>query len=307
MGIEFDAASNSGHGADTSHTHAHSTGSGAFRHIQVNFSMAEAHSISGTPTYGGENLVFVGTDINTTAGGIRTYLYHLVDPKSGANNVYVEFTGGVVNVINVVTRTGVDPNNPLGTPATADGAGGAPTINVTSGEGELVIDSVGAVQDDPGTLNVGANQTLRVRQATTGSYNVTCGISDELGQASVTMSWTATSGNPLGWAIVAVPLTPYVSERDRLIKYFANTFDPPRRLIDNQGRDVPRSLLKTDEYFRNEGPFVITARKPASLLQEKSVGYIETVSFQEGRDVSIETVTETMLESLFRRLGGSAA
>ncbi len=71
--------------------------------------------------------------------------------------------------------------------------------------------------------------------------------------------------------------------------------------------DVPRSLLKTDEYFRNEGPFVITARKPASLLQEKSVGYIETVSFQEGRDVSIETVTETMLESLFRRLGGSAA
>lgn len=306
MGIEFDAAAQTSYLFGNGSTFAHTTGSGAYRHAQVGIVCGETATVSGTPTYDGVNLVAIDNILHSGGGGIRVYLYHLVDPNAGAGNVVYALSGNTTHGAFIVTRTGVDPNNPLGTAVKASGADATPTDNVTSGEGELVVDAVGFATGTSRTITVGAGQTQRANQSSGPGSSAGFGGSEEAGASSVTMSWTISAAAD-AWGIVAVPLKPYVSERDRLVKYFANTFDPRRRIIDNQGRDVPRSLLKTDEYFRNEGPFLITARKPASLIQEKSVGYIETVGFREGRDVSIETVTETMLESLFRRLGGSAA
>lgn len=305
MGIEFDAISNSGLSFGSSKLLAHTTGSGSFRHLQVNFYMAENASILGIPTYGGVNLVFVGMDINTTAGGIRVYLYHLVDPPSGANNISVVYTGNVTNGILACSRAGIDPNNPLGTMVKADGAGGALTVNASSGEGELVIDSAGAVQDDPGTLNEGALQTRRVRQATTQSFGISGGISDEPGQASVTMSWAATSGNPLGWAIVAVPLKPKISELERAVKYFHNVYDPSRAILDNAGRDIPVDQIKGDNYLRTLGILLPTAKVYSDLIENPEVGYIEVVKTDETKNTArIKAGKESLLETFLSRLAG---
>jgi len=267
--------------------------------------MAENASISGTPTYGGVNLVFVGTDINTTAGGIRTYLYHLVDPKSGANNIVVSYTGNVVNGVLAVSRTGVDPNNPIGTMVSADSSGGALTVGASSGDGELVIDSAGAVQDNPGTLNVGALQTMRVRQGTTASFNISGGISDEPGQASVTMSWTATSSNPLGWAIVAVPLKPKVGGLERAVKYFHNVWDPSRAILDNAGINVPVDQIQGDNYLRTLGVLIPTAKVYSDLVENPEVGYIESIKKDDAQNIArIKAGKESLLETFLSRLAG---
>ena len=308
MGIEFDAVTTAGLLFGTGRTFAHSTGSGAYRHAQVCIYMHDNAVISGTPTYGGINLALIDMDVNTNANGARAYLYHLVDPLNGSNNLIYALSGNAVNGAAIITRTGIDPNNPLGTSAKADGNTSTPaTVDVTSGEGELVVDSCAAAQDDPGTLTVGAGQTTRSLHATTASFGFSFAASEELGDASVTMSHQQTSGNPLAWAIVAVPLKPYISPRDRLIKYWASTLDPKGRIFDNTGRVIPASLVEYDNWLRNEGPYFMTPKKHTSLIEADSIGYLEAIKFVERGQTQFITETETLLESLFRRLGARGA
>lgn len=308
MSIEFDAVTPAGIAFGTGRTFAHSTGSGAYRHAQVCIYMHDNAVISGTPTYGGINLSLIDMALNTNVDGARAYLYHLVDPLNGSNNLIYALSGNTVNGAAIITRTGVDPNNPLGTSAKADGNTSTPaTVNVSSGEGELVVDSCAAAQDNPGTLTVGALQTSRALHATSASYGFSYAASDEPGDASVTMSHQQTSGNPLAWAIVAVPLKPFISARDRLIKYWASTLDPKGRIFDNKGRVIPASLVEYDNWLRNEGPYFMTPKKHTSLIEADPIGYLEAIKFNEDGRTQFITETETLLESLFRRLGARGA
>lgn len=308
MSIGFDASSSSSgseiYGTTTTFAHTvASSGVGKILIVGTSCKYTTGRWVSGI-TYGGDALA-KKTRYAWFGGTQYLELWYLVNPPTGANNVIVTYNGNVNDVCVSASYTGVDPTSPFGTLTNAGGTGTALAApSVTSELGQLVIDIATVERAAAPTVTAGAGQTERVKKYETTSL-LWAGISEEAGAASVDMTWG--QGDSRGWAILAVPLKPYATERDRAVKYTANTFDPNRRIIDNQGRDVPRGLIKTDEYFRNEGPFLITSHKPASLIQEKSVGYIETTSLKEGQDVSIETVTETMLESLFRRLGGSAA
>ena len=130
-------------------------------------------------------------------------------------------------------------------------------------------------------------------------------MSEEAGDATVTMSWTSSASR--AWTIVVVPLRPYVAGRDRLIKYWASTLDPKGRIFDNTGRVVLPSLVEYDNWMRNEGPYFMTPKKHTSLIEADPIGYLEAIKFNESGRTQFITETETLLESLFRRLGARGA
>lgn len=100
--------------------------------------------------------------------------------------------------VGILTYNGVHQTVSVGTAVTASGNSATPSVVATSAAGELVVDSV-TLGGNSGAPHV--SQTQRWLQATsTGG-----GMSEEAGAASVTMSWSQTSGR---WTIAAVPLKP---------------------------------------------------------------------------------------------------
>jgi len=306
MGIEFDAASTYGLLFDSGRTVGFSIGTGPFRHLQVNIHMHDNVGVSGIPTYGGIDLIFVGMDINFNVNGARTYMYELVDPPSGANNLIYVLSGNGVNGAACISRTGVDPNNPLGTMVSANGATSTPaTVDVASGEGELVIDSCSACQGNPGSLMVGALQTPRSLHNTTASFGFSFAGSEESGKPLVTMSHLQTSSTPLAWAIVAVPLKPKVAGFERAVKYFHNVLDPTRAILDNAGREIPVDQIKGDDYLRTLGILLPTAKVYSDLIRNPEVGYIESVKVSETEgSARIKAGKESLLETFLSRIAG---
>lgn len=299
MGIEFDAASTSQSFADFREW-AHPIGSGAFRIILA----GGATNALGptTATYDGAAMDLIATFNNP--GGAQCRMWYLLDPPAGAANVRINFGGNGSLTCGAVSYEGVDPNNPIGTPATAQADSTAPSVAVTSGEGELVVDFMG-FRAGSTNMTAGAGQTERVDNNSAAGDNTGAGMSEEAGDSSVTMSWTL--NNSGGWAICGVPLKPFISERDRLIKYWASTLDPKGRIFDNTGRVIPASLVEYDNWFRNEGPYFFTPRKHTSLVEADPIGYLEAIKFNEDGRTQFITETETLLESLFRRLGARGA
>jgi hypothetical protein len=160
---------------------------------------------------GGASLTQVGSTVNV-GSFVKVSLWRLVNPASGSNTVHVTWGSAQdERALVAAAYTGVDQTTPLGTPATATGTNTTPTVNVSSAAGELVVDSVGFLDQGGNnrTLAVGASQTSRaeVEGANLGFEGL--GISDEAGTATVTMSWT-TSGNVDNWGIIGVALKPSV-------------------------------------------------------------------------------------------------
>ena len=200
MAIAFDAASSSGGAAVTSVTWSHTT-SGANRAliVGVSFWNGSTQSISGV-TYAGTAMTNVGgaTDLSND----RAQQWALSNPTTGANNVVVSFSAAVDAVCGAVSFTGAHQTTAslTGTQATATGTSTAPSVNVTSATGEIVIDTLAQFAQ---TDTVGAGQTQR--------WNATFGSEDgagstEAGAATVTMSWTL--GASADWALVGVGVKP---------------------------------------------------------------------------------------------------
>jgi hypothetical protein len=234
----------------------------------------------------------------------RQALYYLVNPPTGAVTVAVTMSAAGELVVTALSYVGVDPSNPFGTILkTATNSGSSLSVNLTSQINGLCVDFF-SCKNVNAAMTPGAGQTVRanIQSNDTASSNMHRDeSSEEAGAASVSMSWTFTAARAAG--LIGVPLLPLISERPRLVKNFANTYDPKRRVIDNQGRTVRPGLLKAGEWFRNEGPFLIKANKANSLIEIPSVGFIESVKEDERSQVN----KETMFQTLMRRLGGRAA
>ena len=310
MPITFDAKANAigGPGASTVLNWAH-TCSGIHRYLIVGTAwFIAAHDCTGV-TYDGVAMTKVGTSLvhNTDdADSVMTFWY-LRNPALGANTVVATWAADFPSKIGISASF----NGCLDAAPRDTGEQYFASTNDLS----VVIDSFGAdmtvsfacFDATPDNWGVWTNSGTEI-------YQVVNDQGDDLYDLKAAMSYEPGVTQPHHYrtvaeegAIQALSIQPLIVGRDRLVKYHTNTFDPRRRIIDSHGKDVPRELMKTGEYLRNEGPFLISAAKPASLTEEKSVGYIESLSVREGKGESIETVTETMMESLFRRLGGRAA
>ena len=165
-----------------------------------------AAAVSGV-TY---NAVAMTQYATVTLGGTQKLdIWRLIAPATGANDVIVTMAGLSPFSVGISSYNGVDQTTPLGTSANATGAGGDPTVDVSSAAGELVIDYF--CEDDGNTtiptMTAGAGQTARAN-FTTGvvGFSRNVSSSEEAGAATVTMSWSDTAGN--SWITIGGPLKP---------------------------------------------------------------------------------------------------
>ena len=199
MAVAFDAASSGSVGSSASLTFAHTcTGTNLALIVDVTYYHTAARSVSGV-TYAGVAMTSIG-GITRTGFNMRTEQWKLSAPANGANNVVITMDGTTSEIqAGAISATGAHQTTAslTGTQATAQGNSTTPSVAVTSATNEMVVDSV--VADGPGSFTAGTGQTSR--------WSLPTGIggagSTEAGAASVTMSWTITSGE---WAICGVSI-----------------------------------------------------------------------------------------------------
>lgn len=310
MDIFFDAASsaNSGPGVIGSITWAHTvTAAGTGRLLTVGVSIrTDAGQIVTGITYAGIALTKLEDHI-TAPPFVRIELWYLKSPSTGANNIVVTLSAAARFCAGGISFTEVDQVDTFGTVAEATGLSMLATVDVVSSTEQLVVDVCGVYNTDVSPLAVGALQTQRYHDesqaAVTGNDSIVAG-STEPGAGAVTMSWSWLVRNR-EWAIIAVPIKPASPLRSRLTKYHTNSNDPKKRILDVIGRSVPPEQTEVGTWIRSEGPYSITPKKHASLIEEPSIAFIESLHYgTRGDRLSIESVSETQLESLFARLGG---
>jgi hypothetical protein len=202
MAIAFDAASSDRTDGATSLTFSH-TCTGSDRLLIVALCVQSGAS-SPTATYNGTSMTLVDS---ITSTWVHTYMFRLIAPTTGANNVALSWTGSDAAIGLATSYTGVDQTTPLGTSATASGTSTAVTVDVSSASGELVVDAVAYDQNCGGqTITVGASQTERLNILTVSACGITAGMSTESGAGATTMSWTGSDSQ--NWTTVGVPLKP---------------------------------------------------------------------------------------------------
>jgi hypothetical protein len=144
-----------------------------------------------TATYNGVAMTLVGS-INDAFSGVEVAQYKLSNPASGTHDIVITFvpnlgaevSAGAVSFTNAHQTTA----NLTGTQATGSGTSSDPSVNVSSGVNEIVVDVIfwsSATQ----TVSAGAGQTQRWNHIV--GSNGGAG-STEAGAATVTMSWTPT-------------------------------------------------------------------------------------------------------------------
>jgi hypothetical protein len=196
-------------------TFSHTVGAGGANRILVvgvNIFSTGTLTVS-SMTYAGQSMTFLA-GVNNPGARIRSEMWYIIAPATGANNIAITFSASVRAVAGGMSYTGVHQAAPFGTAATASSDGSTTaSVVVSSAAGELVVDTVGNRENTSETqsLTVGAGQTQRYngvsRTGTISNSNVVGAGSEEAGAASVTMSWAAGPSSQ-DWAIVAAPLKP---------------------------------------------------------------------------------------------------
>ena len=194
MAIAFDVSSKSSGSSISSITWAH-TCSGSDRVLIV--FVGKLESAISSVTYNDVALTklweYDGTANDFTA-------WYLIAPATGEHDVVVTFGSSQTNVVVAATSyTGVNQSTPFGTVASTEGYSAAPSVNVSSATGELVVDACFTAS----TMTVDESQTERFNS---NYFAGRLAGSSEAGAATVTMSWTR--GTTGWWAIAGVSLKP---------------------------------------------------------------------------------------------------
>lgn len=199
-----DSSSTLTNGTTLSWSHAVGNGSKRLLMVGVTVNSKNVYSIT-SATYAGQDLTLVGSR-DDGANKVQVYLYQLLAPPVGTNNV--SFTISAANRMagGAVSFNGVSQADPLGTFASGGGSGSTASVNVFSATNEVVFDIMGSTGDAT-SITTGPNQVLRWNRNTgTSSSDAIGGSSTKTGSNTVAMTW-AMGGNK-AWAIGAVPLRP---------------------------------------------------------------------------------------------------
>jgi hypothetical protein len=140
-------------------------------------------------------------DINVQSGMCNSGHYYKA-PGTGTASVAVTFSGTADECCaHAVALNGVDQTTTIGTPNTANSAGGSPaTITLGSpASTSWVWDNTYVAGS---AIAVGADQDMRAEQENIGGF-ASGGVSTQLGSAGGTMSWSITGGDGR-WTIGAV-------------------------------------------------------------------------------------------------------
>jgi len=195
------------------------TVSGTDRLLVVAISQGNVNSPVATITYGGTPLTALGTE---SAGPPRIEMWRLLAPLVGTANVVVTFSGTPSDgaVVGVMNLTNVNQTTPFG-PFVSNAGNGTASVDVTSAEGELVIDLI--AKDNAVAPAVGSGQTERWNNAFSNSaYGA---LSTRPGAKTVTMAWWSADD----WAIGAVSVKPLDPESTNYADKTANNFIKAQR------------------------------------------------------------------------------
>ena len=205
----------------TSISWSHTAGTGNNRLLLV---AVGVHVATGAPTtvssitYGGVSLTQVTTGLYSTIDPqVRTYVFRLVNPASGANTVQITFAAATLAVAGAVTYAGVDQTTPIQASNTATGSGDAPSVSVTvTGSGRWLFGHFGGDDDKAWSITgEGTGQTNRWAQE--GQLYKGRGSDKPVSSGSQSMSWTIQNGkhaNYVASALVINPATPAVGHMD---------------------------------------------------------------------------------------------
>ncbi len=206
MEIALDSVNAGGTGTGTSLTYSHTcTGSNLILFVAISVLTVGVDDLT-TVTYNSVAMTQVGKK-NTNAGGDNrwVYLYYLVNPSTGANNIVISSTSSTQTTSNAVSYTG----------AKQTGVPDASATNSTTGSTSLtgtvtsIADNcwtVGAIRGSGGALSASGGTTIR---GTISSFNKICDSNGAITPAgSTSLGYTCTSGDN---AIVIASFAPYVA------------------------------------------------------------------------------------------------
>ena len=221
--ITVDATSQGGSASASSLTIPHTTGTGSNRLMLVGVTVGSSSSTGsdvttvssvsyGTTPGSAVALTSVGT-VTDPGTRVRSHIFKLVNPVSGAANVYVNTAAARPLYAGVTTFAGVDQTTPLGSYQSASvgnaGAGGggvtSHTFAATSASGELLYDCLALDGETTAyTATVGASQTSRWTRNT--SNSLFAGGSTAAGAAIVNLAWTWSPADPqqYGYSVVSI-------------------------------------------------------------------------------------------------------
>lgn len=200
MAIAFDAASSGQSESGSSLTFSHTcTGSNLLLLVGVASNSTNGTDVSGV-TYNGVAMTLIGTKASADN---ETYLFRLVAPAAGANNVVVSFTEDRIIRAGAVSVTGVNQATPIGATGNASGSGTDITVDVTTDTANSwILDAIASGAGAAHTLTVGAGQTSR--------WDLNGGANNRRGAGSTepttttgayTMNWTSSVSHV--WATFA--------------------------------------------------------------------------------------------------------
>ncbi|MEK9154448.1 MAG: fibronectin type III domain-containing protein, partial [Patescibacteria group bacterium] len=190
-------------GAYTDLTFSH-TVSGNDRLLIVSVALDHNYGeIVSSITYAGQNMI----QVNSTHDGTwtqRAYIYSLINPPTGANNVIVSFSNrySLGKAVSAVSFAGVNQTNPLGSSAISGGNNANPSLSLSSASNEMVFDVIGASVN--ATALAGPNQTEQFNVLA--NNNIRSAGSIEQGASTNNMSWILSSAGK--FAMIAVPIKP---------------------------------------------------------------------------------------------------
>lgn len=191
----------------SSHTFSHSTPIATNRYLLVEVAwIADGGQVVTSVIYGGANLTRIGGAIVNAAGiDYRVDQWGLVAPATGANNVTVNLSGPVLDLVVVAKPfSGVSQTAPVGTQVIGSGNGTQAALNISSASNEIVSDVVIFTAQE---LTVGTNQTAQRNSISAAPWFVS-GSSTEPGASTVTMSWSTNSSAADDFAQAAVAVKP---------------------------------------------------------------------------------------------------
>lgn len=168
---------------------------------------SEGDIISNGVTYDGVNMDKLGALTMAGFHGIEVYGLELGSKTSGSYNASINDGSGdaEATVTGVVTLNNCHQTN-LPTIATASGTSTAPTVNVSSTAGELVIGGVVVGSDTATVSALGADQSQVLALTRDASLFLGLALSSEEGAPTVTMSNTLSAS--VAWLQAAVALEP---------------------------------------------------------------------------------------------------
>lgn len=232
--ISIDNHTNSGEKTSVSSvTQSHTTGTltnGAIFVRTMTRGGSTASLTISTVKYNGVDLSLIRSDqySDADAGQLRTEIWGIKAPSSGANNVVVTFGGTVsFTVVDIITLDGVNQTN------ITEAVGGGNSINQSSpisnsattvSKNAWLLDALYTKTAD--TLTKGANQTQdsQVSTNTAGDMTATSHQGPVASPGSTAMSWTYTNADDYAQSIVVVkPLIPLIDAVSGTDAGFANS------------------------------------------------------------------------------------